>query len=539
MTRFERKKKRKDMRRAQADQERETKLKKTKNDTPKKRPANYRKGSDGSIILFGAIKISKISWVVLGIIALVGIYFAIAFHHGEQLEDMPPVMSFEECELNEFRNDMCKLDYKFCRTYADGKTICQYAENNPFVNVDEEEKFYAPEEQDFLPPVQFIAPLISWADARSDDEPICYSQICKNENPEVTNNKEKTVKELNRDVLDIRKEIDKVEDELSDAQLIVQQWVRDEVIYDNRVNSAERDYEDYEEKFKDAETNYRHAMDVKVRSDEDIKLQKDALDEYKRASIDLNNAKKEYEKAKKEHDEKTEEYWEAYKLRYDLEDKLEELLDELSEARIHANIVHRDNQFISITLSQACLTAIKNDVNQNCPTYRELRDAFDNTVPLVSGEFVDLGYDIKREESKYQNYWNYYKQMKSWKIITVDPDTEMSERSMNIIIQPSAFSYVENVKTTSKNESINIHEHERYIWRDLKVSDRCNKALVSPDMDTINKAINHFLSNCNSELTTRETVPMPLSVFDIVDSSFHRYANWLAHAQDECKVKCN
>ena len=59
---------------------------------------------------------------------------------------------FEECEAMNFDDPLCVLDYKFCRTYADGTALCEFAPENPFVSVDVNENKYSPEEQDFLPP---------------------------------------------------------------------------------------------------------------------------------------------------------------------------------------------------------------------------------------------------------------------------------------------------------------------------------------------------------------------------------------------------
>lgn len=536
MTKFERRKKREEMRRLEAEENRKDKLKKISEKKP--RPANYRKDSNGDIVLFGAIKISKVSWIVLGIIAFIGVYFVIGDMYGETEEYVPP-LSFEECELIEHNDPICTTNYKFCRTYADGNALCQFAEKNPFTNVDPNEKKYTDEEQDFLPPSQFILPLISWADARSADEPTCYSQACKEVIPESTNDKQKTAEELNRDVNQLRKDIQIIQDKLIASEKFVQEWDMKEPDYRNKINSSERELEDAEDDFELKKTEYRHAMDVKAKNDDDIQMQKDAQKAYEDASKKLANAQKKYEKSLVEYDQRYEEYLGAQDDVIDYENELKDLLDELALARIQANIIHREHQFVSIILSQSCIRAIENQVPTKCPTYRELKEVFDSTLPEISGEFVDLGYDISRQDPKYKNYWNYYKQLKSWKVITVDPDAEMMKRSAVIEIQPSGFSYLENISSHDKDPSLNVVDEERYIWNDIKITDRCNKAIVAPDMQKITDVINHFLSKCQTEIDTKQTIEHELTDMFIGDSQFYAYQHWLQEAISKCKTKCN
>jgi|32_taG_2_1085360.scaffolds.fasta_scaffold00844_21 hypothetical protein len=538
MTKFERKKKRKEMRRAQADQEREEKANKEKKVEKKARPANYRRDSEGSIILFGAVKISKMSWIVLGIIGLVGIYLAVGFHYGEG-DVVEPMISFEECEAIDFNDSLCSLEYKFCRTYADGKTICQYAQEDPFVNVDEGMNFYAPEEQDFLPPTDFILPLVQWAEARGDDEPTCYTSYCKTMHPEQDKSKEQTIKELNRSVIDLRKDISIIEDRLITAERKVMEWTMDEPVYRQKVTSTEHKLEDAEEEFEYKKTMYRHAMDVKPRNDEDINMQDIAKKEYDNASRQLTNAQKDYNVAQKQYDDAYDEYLEAQDDVHDLKDELDFLLDELALARIDANLIHRENKFISIILSESCKRMIEYEIPTECPTYRELEAMFDNTFPNVSGGFVDKGYDIERENPKYSNHWNYYKQLEHWKIITVDPDVGMMRQSAVIEIQPNSFTYLENIKNTDKSRSYNSTGYERYVWSDIKYTDRCTKAIVAPDMDLVGQAINHFLKKCQDDVNNKETFSVEKSFFDMRESAGWQYVQWVEDAKKQCKEKCN
>ena len=70
----------------------------------------------------------------------------------------PTRLSFTQCEAIDFEDTYCTYDFKFCREYADGAKICEYAETNPFVDLPALGNKYTPEEQDFLPPSGFIFP---------------------------------------------------------------------------------------------------------------------------------------------------------------------------------------------------------------------------------------------------------------------------------------------------------------------------------------------------------------------------------------------
>jgi hypothetical protein len=119
--------------------------------------------ADGSIGLGHNFKLGR-----NGLYVIVGIISGLIFFYGgmngwydqfapdDIQKDMFAPLSFEYCESIDFNDSMCALDYKFCRTYADGESICQYAETNPFVNVDPNEKKFTAEEQDFMPPKMFL-----------------------------------------------------------------------------------------------------------------------------------------------------------------------------------------------------------------------------------------------------------------------------------------------------------------------------------------------------------------------------------------------
>jgi len=210
--------------------------------------------------------------------------------------------------------------------------------------------------------------------------------------------------------------------------------------------TAENVFEDKEDAFKEAKTNYRHAMDMRVQNTDDIQQQTSALKQYKIAARELQAAENEYNFIIKYYDEKRQEFMSLKNDAVILEDNLIDLLKDLTIAKVANNLSHRDYQFITVSLSDTCLTMIENGFDTKCPTYRTLYHTFDTSIPVISGEMEDLGYDLKRASPKYEKHWKYYEQMKYWKVIIVDPDHKIKNRSINIVIQPNTFQYLENIR---------------------------------------------------------------------------------------------
>lgn len=553
------------MRRVEADQRRKDKKKineekekeeRKKNNTKKARPANYRRDMYGNIILFGNIKISKMSGVVFGIIIAIAAFFAVVSTGVGDMEY--EVISFDACVILDFNDAVCLLEYKHCKTFADGNTQCEYAEVSPWDDVETDDTKWAPEEQDFLPPpklppTEFLLP---FAEARGQDEPDCYT--CKNKGESNKSGEEdnlwsrtdvivsdaaaKALEELtpektNKTVKELRQELDKLESEMNTVEKKIQMWVLEEPKLKTKKWVAESAFEEAEDNFKDKQNKYRHAMDIRVQSTDDIRQQEVALKEFTAAARTLQVAEKEHNFAQRHYDEETEKHFERENKLIELQDRLEELLDELNEARLASNLSHRDYQFVTISLSDTCITMIENDYPTKCPTYRTLYHTFDTSIPLISGQMEDLGYDLSRAEPKYDNHWKYYEQMKDWKVIIVDPDHNVKNRAVNIVVQPNSFNYVENISSPNKNESYDAENSERYVWKNMKVT-QCNKAIVAPDLESIAKVVEHVMNKCTTDLDEVETIQVMPTPYVKEDSPAWNFFQWLNNAMDKCKEKC-
>ena len=286
------------------------------NNERKPRPANYRRDADGNIILFGNIKISKVSGVIFGIIIAISAFFGIVSTGVGDMEY--DTISYDACVILDFNDAMCMLEYKHCKTFADGKTICEYAEESPWTDVKSDETKWAPEEQDFLPPARIpptdfiMLPFVQYAEARGADEPDCYTCKDKGEADKVGDEDNlwarnqgltpeeqlalelPTPDEANKTVKELRQEIDDLELEFRELEREVQLWILEEAKLKNERFTAESAFEDEEDDFKDAKKKYIHAMDMKPRTTDDIHKQTHALKEFKVAARELEVTEKQY-----------------------------------------------------------------------------------------------------------------------------------------------------------------------------------------------------------------------------------------------------
>jgi hypothetical protein len=193
------------------------------------------------------------------------------------------------------------------------------------------------------------------------------------------------------------------------------------------------------------------------------------------------------------------------------------------------NLTFRDYQFINVNLSKTCQTLIKYDLNTKCPTYREMVPLFDNTLPAISGAFVEVGYDIKRLPSPLSEHWKFYEQMTMTKVVSVDADTELFDRGINITVQAKDFTMVEDTGRKDKTASYDSSTMEQTTWHNIFVDDRCSQVTVGPDLKAIEAAILHVLNKCTTDLSEFTTVKTTEPTIIPKEQSAHwNYLKWIA-----------
>ena len=566
----ERRVERKERRKAAARQDhrekakkRDKEIKEEKKLLPKKPKAWKRRDKDGSIILWNAIKLSKTSAYILGLMGVIVLLFVASPLFEDPNYVAPERYSFAECEAIDFEDMYCIYDFKWTREYADGGTISEYAEFDPFVDLPVLGDKYTPEEQDFLPPggkddVSIDLSDEEWNDILKDFSignfilfPVAHathdyvSGYAEHDKYDSEKSKEVTMDEfglvfvedelpedkdeLKKVIEQLRLDLDTIQIELKDVEDALNSWYFDELALKNDKRNAESDFEDREESLDEAETAYRHAQDMTVRDGTDLDIQDKAFLDYRIEARAFVNAEKTWMRAQLAFDDGMDKHREEVQDQIRLTDELEDKLIELSEARIKMNLIFRDYQFININLSKTCQTLIQYELQTKCPTYREMIPLFDNTLPRISGGFVEVGYDVKRLPSPLDDHWHYYEQMTETRVVSVDADTDLFDRGVNITILAKDFTILEDTGRNDKTESYNSSTLEQTLWKNIHVSEKCDKVTVGPDLKVIEAAILHVLNKCTTDLTEFQEViqhePTPIIK---EESAQWRYLQWLA-----------
>ncbi len=538
-----RKQKRREIKKARR-KEKERQAEKDKRKENRKVKQKWRKLNDGGIAYGNSFKIGRGGLICFSVIGVFAVFMAFA------------MSTVDVDEAGECVSPFCNI----------GKFLFEEKEVKPEIPM---------EDRDFLPPSEFLIP---FAEARGEDEPKCYTAKACEKLDEIENKKdddpkkEATVDERNQAVVDKKAEVEKLksdlqrdEEELRDKIIERSDKVNDRNTFQAKVKNLEDDFERMEKKYESERDSYQATEQEKQEFEELEQKYLNLKKDYERAIFDYERAENDVQRLDDEIDN----------LRNSIrvnELVLPVLLDELSEAKFKANIIHRDHQFFSIILSQTCMKMIEGGFNEKktalvdetgwvygeiienkCPTYEQLHAMFDNTVPFVSGGFVEneSGTDIMREPSGYKNYWKYYQQLGSWKIIAVDPDAEWKKRSVVIEVQANEFRYAE--KLGSSDKTLSYTPLARYVngtlvepkittFNNVQVYDKCNGAMVAPDVDLIAQTINYFLEECSEDLHPRTANITMLNYFDNakaqLDSAYYGYMNWLGGVMETCLVKC-
>ena len=513
---------------------RDKEIKEENKGQPKKQKPWKRRDRDGSIILWNAIKVSKTSGYILGGMAALIILFAISpvFEDPNYVE--PERYSFAECEAIDFEDMYCIYDFKWTREYADGGTISEYAEFDPFVDLPDLGDKYTPEEQDFLPPPQqWLLPLAygthdyvsgyaehdEYIEPKLDEFGISFIE---DELPEDKESLTKIIEQL-------RLDLDTTQIELMEIESDLQQWNVKEAELRNDKFSAESEFEDAEEDLEFAERTYRHAQDMTIRNNDDRLEQDAAFLDYKIQVRQFANAEKNYNSAMNLFNQGWATHRDQVNEKIELDNKLDDLLEKLTEARTKLNLVFREYQFINVNLSKTCLTLIQYELQTKCPTYREMIPLFDNTLPKISGYFVDVGYDVKRLPSPLHDHWKYYEQMTKTRVVSIDADTDLFDRGVNIIIEANDFVVIERAGASDKTDSYDSSTLEQTTWNNIHVNKKCDTVSVGPDLKVIEAAILHVLNKCTTDLSefkiTTENEP---TVIPKEQSAHWQYLKWLS-----------
>ena len=563
MNKHERKQHRKDMRKAVHDAERRERDKSLK--TQGKPKPKWRKLNDGGYAFGDKFKIGRGGQIGFACIGFVIAFFAIGL----------TLYPLEAQEGGECANPFC--EWVDVLTGAD-----EYgAKQTPKEQVPEEDMDFLPpdkidEMHDLLPtPSLAILPhflelpeligggvtpiFLPHAEARGETEPVCYTPACFKNIGKTPDGQGKETKSAdpNKEVQDAKDELEETENEIKRLEKLIGETDIRLAELRLEIKILENEIEDQEDVVKDLRKQVRYAYDQVV-TKEDTVIADELSDTFRDAEKELKTLEKDLTKKMTERIDKN-----ILLAGYKDELKIAEIylpvvLDRVSGAKVDANLQYQEGQFISIQLSETCNTLIREGLNeakvamvdetgwvydeeisQRCPTNQVLRDTFDNTIPGVSGEWVEYDNDIHREPSKYKDYWRYYKQMPAWQIITVEPDFDMYTRSAVIEVQARGFTYTSNIGSDNKTPSYTpgyvamngtVILPTKTVHSNIIIDSKCKHITVAPDLALITEAVNHLMENCkdkNANLSNPITTQLPFLPPQVQDSEAWKYLKWL------------
>lgn len=182
--------------------------------------------------------------------------------------------------------------------------------------------------------------------------------------------------------------------------------------------------------------------------------------------------------------------------------------------------------YISLSLSQTCQTLIGGNMTTDCPTYKTLIGTFDNTVPGVSGDFIEKDNDLKRDHNQMVKHWQYYPQNGFSTVVMVDPDIEYKKQAVNIEVQSNDFRVSSIWGEQSKQHSFVNNTITSYDG--FSVDNNCTQINTAPNLEMITMAIGFAISGCTEELDlTPNVTQLNATQFDKYDSKEYKYQGWL------------
>ena len=204
----------------------------------------------------------------------------------------------------------------------------------------------------------------------------------------------------------------------------------------------------------------------------------------------------------------------------------QELVQKNMDALIKTMKPTEPKLYISLSLSQTCQTLIGGNMTTDCPTYKTLIGMFDNTVPGVSGDFIEKDNDLKRDHNQMIKHWQYYPQNGFATVVMVDPDIEYKKQAVNIEVQSNDFRVSSIWGEQSKQHSFVNNTITSY--NGFSVDNDCTQINTAPDLEMITMAIGFAISGCTEELDlTPNVTQLNATQFDKYDSKEYKYQGWL------------
>lgn len=139
-----------------------------------------------------------------------------------------------------------------------------------------------------------------------------------------------------------------------------------------------------------------------------------------------------------------------------------------------------------VSYSQTCENMIKNNIS-GCPPLDSITQ-YDTSNQYLSGKFIKQGDRTIRTDPQVKNHWLWYEgQGKTTVCIECKMDIASSQKSLNIIIEPTSYSF------TDKNDNI---VKDKWNYHNDRYMQGCDTATISNIPNLLNDTIHYLLSDC-------------------------------------------
>jgi hypothetical protein len=190
---------------------------------------------------------------------------------------------------------------------------------------------------------------------------------------------------------------------------------------------------------------------------------------------------------------------------------------------------------LGISLSNTCLTMLKNNVSSNCPTYEEILTLYpDTSNRMISGDFDYSEGILQRQNSKYNDHFQFYRYDNvptRW----IDPPADVIEKIPMIRITSSDFTY--------KIPSQVITNNTLLIGQSRYISNNCDEAIITADnwLFLLGDTVQYMDHKCDPAFTNFDEIKIKTwekTKHDITTSYKYKLDTWIKESLKKCKNKC-
>jgi hypothetical protein len=365
--------------------------------------------------------------------------------------------------------------------------------------------------------------------------------------------------DANSDAIDQRNKIDQIKLDISAQKALIITIEDEEIYWEDQVELRNDRLEDLEKLAKTAKNNYEVRQQITIEDVDDINEIEALKVIWENAQDLVDTARTELGTGNNDLDTRT------LKLS-DAEAKLKELEDSLPIAEEYMiELIKLANQAVDSTSSRILISIILSDTclaSNDCPTYKQLADVYDNSNRDISGNFIQVdsgkttsvykfvectgncsteGTTVKvgeepllvwkRDSPVYSTNTVGWYELSIIPVVTfVDPDDATRKKSKVIIIEPSLPAGFDKFNAMNNNTLT--------FGSDRKI-DGCSSAIIGWNPhgeDLVADTWNFFYNNCAEESTIDTTITNYFTPTNFNECFTQcEYMKWIANAKESAK----